>query len=143
MKERCIHFDGIDKCGKDTIADRVIKETEGKILIFRRSYISQIVYALLYDRKIDYDFFYNRAKADYNNGDIFFLFVCNEKELIKRFLATEEKDVSIKDINKHIKTFEKVYASFEDIGLKIERVDTSELSIEDTVDLVIQILKAR
>jgi len=142
IKEQCIHFDGIDKSGKDTIADNIIKATNGRVLIFRRSYISQIVYAIIYNRNINYSYYYNRAIKDYNcNNDKFFLFTCNEEELIKRFQITNEKDLSISDIEKHIRVFNKVKNNFINIGVGIIEIDTSYLSIEDSTNIVLQNLK--
>lgn len=50
-----IEFDGIDKCGKDTIKSQIWYFAPGMYLPRARGLISQIAYAKLYNRDVNYD----------------------------------------------------------------------------------------
>lgn len=50
-----IELDGIDKCGKDSVRPYVFYLEPGKYLCRARGLISQIAYAKLYKRNIDWD----------------------------------------------------------------------------------------
>ena len=54
---RIIHIDGPDKTGKDSIRRQVVKNAKGTTLVYIRSFLSQIVYSRLYNRKINEDWF--------------------------------------------------------------------------------------
>ena len=53
MKEHIVILDGVDKTGKDTIKDCLVRLSNGKILVIVRSFISQIVYSRIYKRNIN------------------------------------------------------------------------------------------
>lgn len=55
MKYQTICLEGIDKCGKDLIAQYIIKLCEGKYIVNCRGIISQIAYNNLYNRCYKYD----------------------------------------------------------------------------------------
>lgn len=50
-----VELDGIDKCGKDSVRPYVFYLEPGKYLCRARGLISQIAYAKLYKRNIDWD----------------------------------------------------------------------------------------
>lgn len=50
-----IELDGIDKCGKDSVRPYVFYLEPGKYLCRARGLISQIAYAKLYKRKLEFD----------------------------------------------------------------------------------------
>ena len=50
-----IEFDGIDKCGKDTVKSQIWYFTPGMYLPRARGLISQLAYAKLYKRDVNYD----------------------------------------------------------------------------------------
>lgn len=50
-----IEFDGIDKCGKDTIKSQIWYFAPGMYLPRARGLISQLAYAKLYKRDVNYD----------------------------------------------------------------------------------------
>lgn len=50
-----IEFDGIDKCGKDTVKSQIWYFAPGMYLPRARGLISQIAYAKLYNRDVNYD----------------------------------------------------------------------------------------
>lgn len=50
-----IEFDGIDKCGKDTIKSQIWYFAPGMYLPRARGLMSQLAYAKLYERKINYN----------------------------------------------------------------------------------------
>lgn len=50
-----IEFDGIDKCGKDTVKSQIWYFAPGMYLPRARGLISQLAYAKLYKRDVNYD----------------------------------------------------------------------------------------
>lgn len=141
MKEQIIHIDGADKTGKDTIRDLLVKQSQGKHLVYVRSYISQIVYNRIYDRVIDEEFFWKRMKEDHDKGDLFFLFVCNKDIVAERFIQHNETDLDIKDYYDHSMTFLKVVTEARDRGIFITIIDTSTSTVDHTLTLIKNIIQ--
>lgn len=143
MEEKIIHFDGADKTGKDTIRDLIVKHSQGKYLIYVRSYISQLVYSRLYERYIDEYFFWKRMKEDYDKGDRFFYFTCDLEKVRQRFIDHNEQDLSIDDYEKHQKIFQDVVLEAKHHGIHIDWISTSTLSVEETAEQIKKLINKR
>lgn len=79
-----IELDGIDKCGKDSVRPYVFYLEPGKYLCRARGLISQIAYAKLYKRNIEWD------GADYAKNTLFVLFEVNKHDWEIRCKLTNE-----------------------------------------------------
>jgi len=137
-KSRIIHIDGTDKTGKDTVRDLLVKETQGNCLVIVRSYLSQIVYSRLYDRKIDEDFFWNKMKIDFDNGVEFVVLECNLYNAERRFKEHNEKDISILDFENHRYAFKMIVEEAQSKGIKIKVFDTSYDTPADTFNKILE-----
>ena len=140
MKEQIIHIDGADKTGKDTIRDLLVKQSQGKHLVYVRSYISQIVYNRIYGRAIDEEYFWQRFKEDYDKGDLFLLFVCSKDIVSERFIKNDEQDLDIKDYYEHAMMFVTVVTEARNRGIMIPIVDTSTITVEQTLEYINNII---
>lgn len=134
MYSQIIHIDGPDKTGKDTVRDMLVKKAKGNYLVYVRSYISQIVYSRLYNRKINETFFWNALIQDYSNGSKFFLLTCSEEQAAERFIKHDEKDIKITEFVKHQKAFLKFAEEAASKGITINIIDTSHITPEDSVN---------
>lgn len=79
-----IELDGIDKCGKDSVRPYVFYLEPGKYLCRARGLISQITYAKLYKRNIEWD------GADYAKNTLFVLLEVNKHDWEIRCKLTNE-----------------------------------------------------
>lgn len=79
-----IELDGIDKCGKDSVRPYIFYLEPGKYLCRARGLISQIAYAKLYNRDIDWDC------ADYTKNTLFVLLEVNKQDWEIRCKLTNE-----------------------------------------------------
>lgn len=79
-----IELDGIDKCGKDSIRPYVFYLEPGKYLCRARGLISQIAYAKLYKRNIEWD------GADYAKNTLFVLLEVDKHDWEIRCKLTNE-----------------------------------------------------
>ena len=79
-----IELDGIDKCGKDSVRPYVFYLEPGKYLCRARGLISQIAYAKLYKRNIEWD------GADYAKNTLFVLLEVNKHDWEIRCKLTNE-----------------------------------------------------
>lgn len=79
-----IELDGIDKCGKDSVRPYVFYLEPGKYLCRARGLISQIAYAKLYKRNIDWD------AIDYVKNTLFVLLEVDKKDWEIRCKLTNE-----------------------------------------------------
>ena len=138
MREKIIHLDGVDKTGKDTIKDNLIKLSNGRYMIIVRSYISQIVYSNIYKRDININFFINKMIQAYNNGEYFFFLDASTETIIKRFIYHNEKDLIIDDINKHKKYFYDVIDILKEKNIIINIIDTTFNSIQESCNLILE-----
>ena len=127
MKEHIVILDGVDKTGKDTIKEWIVKQSNGKILVIVRSFISQIVYSRIYKRNINESFFIEKMRNLYHDGNYtFFYLTARKDELIKRFKKNNEQDLGIKHIDKHFKAFNDVLNKIDDSGVYINHIDTTD-----------------
>lgn len=79
-----IELDGIDKCGKDSVRPYVFYLEPGKYLCRARGLISQIAYAKLYKRNIEWD------SADYAKNTLFVLLEVDKQDWEIRCKLTNE-----------------------------------------------------
>lgn len=79
-----IELDGIDKCGKDSVRPYIFYLEPGKYLCRARGLISQIAYAKLYKRNIDWD------AIDYVKNTLFVLLEVDKKDWEIRCKLTNE-----------------------------------------------------
>lgn len=79
-----IELDGIDKCGKDSIRPYVFYLEPGKYLCRARGLISQIAYAKLYKRDIEWN------GAYYTKNTLFVLLEVNKQDWEIRCKLTNE-----------------------------------------------------
>lgn len=79
-----IELDGIDKCGKDSVRPYVFYLEPGKYLCRARGLISQIAYAKLYKRNIEWD------GTDYAKNTLFVLLEVNKHDWEIRCKLTNE-----------------------------------------------------
>jgi len=142
MKEHIVILDGVDKTGKDTIKDCLVKQSDGKILVVVRSFISQIVYSRLYKRNINESFFIKKMRdLYYDSNYTFFYLTASKNELIKRFEKHNEQDLDIKYIDKHIKTFNDILNEMKNSGMHIKYIDTTDKTPDDTAKDIIGSIK--
>lgn len=133
INESIIHFDGADKTGKDTLRDLLVKQSEGKYLVYVRSYISQIVYNRIYKRTINEEFFWKRFKEDSDKGDLFFVFKCSKQVVFERFVKHNEKDLHIDDYEQHSKVFDDVITEAQKRNIQVYIFDTSIFKPDETL----------
>ena len=142
MKEHIVILDGVDKTGKDTIKDCLVKQSNGKILVIVRSFISQIVYSRIYKRNINESFFIEKMKNLYNDGNYtFFYLTARKDELIKRFKKNNEQDLDIKHIDSHFKVFNDVLNKMDNSGIYINHIDTTDKTPDDAARDIIERIK--
>lgn len=130
MKESIVILEGIDKSGKTSIKNELIKQSNGKCLVIDRAFISQIAYSRIFKREIDETFFRNQAIYCFNLGYNFVYLYANNKDIKKRIIKEKEQDINEKDIKLHKKIFESVVYEIE-LLLKIHKYNTSEYSISE------------
>lgn len=79
-----IELDGIDKCGKDSVRPYVFYLEPGKYLCRARGLVSQIAYAKLYKRDIEWD------GVDYTKNTLFVLLEVDKQDWEIRCKLTNE-----------------------------------------------------
>lgn len=139
-KECIIHIEGADKTGKDTVRNEIVKQSQGKVLVIVRSYVSQIVYSRIYKREINENFFFNKMLIDYNNGHNFIFLSAEQKDAEKRFLEHQETDLKIEDFTMHQKIFKSVISDSARFGIYFKCINTSENNLEQTVKLISELI---
>ena len=139
IKPFIVHLDGMDKTGKDTIQDLLVKKTRGKSLIFNRSFISQISYSRIYDRPDVEEYFWKRFDEADDRDENFIYLYANKDDVAKRFIEHNEKDMKIEDYEKHKTVFDDVVDE-SGIGwcMDILSINTSDLSPDETADMIIE-----
>lgn len=80
-----IEFDGIDKCGKDTVKSQIWYFAPGMYLPRARGLMSQLAYAKLYKRDVNYD-----IKRGYVMNTLFVLLEVDKQDWEIRCKLTNE-----------------------------------------------------
>ena len=139
IKPAIIHIDGCDKVGKDTIRDLLVKKSKGSYLVIVRSFISQLAYNLIYQRKAEcVDFFWDRfIDADVNSREFFVHVVADKNVVSKRFIKHNEQDLDIEDYESHRFYFSSIVDNARRLGIKILEIDTTNATPEETVREII------
>lgn len=111
-----IELDGIDKCGKDSVRPYVFYLAPGKYLCRARGLISQIAYAKLYKRDIEWD------GVDYAKSTLFVLLDVDKRDWEIRCKLTNEPNTGF--------TYEEMTKAFRLALYELkERFDVSENQI--------------
>ena len=111
-----VEFDGIDKCGKDSVKSYLFYLEPGKYLSRARGLMSQLAYARLYNRDIEFD------ATDYTKNTLFVLLLVDKQDWEIRCKLTNEPDTGF--------SFEQMQSAFSnsmnrlhcDFDVPIERV---------------------
>jgi len=136
---RIIHIDGPDKTGKDSVRREVVKGTKGNGLVYVRSFLSQIVYSRLYNRKIDEDSFFISWADAIVRGERFFFVDCSYELIKQRFIKHSEDDLDIKDWKDHRRVFYDVlkHAS-EQYDIEVNRIDTTKDTVKQSAAKIME-----
>lgn len=102
-----IELDGIDKCGKDSVRPYVFYLEPGKYLCRARGLISQIAYAKLYKRDIEWD------GIDYTKNTLFVLLKVDKQDWEIRCKLTNEPNTGF--------TYEEMTNAFFDAMLELQK----------------------
>lgn len=116
-----VEFDGIDKCGKDSVKPYLFYLEPGKYLSRARGLISQLAYAKLYDRGIEFD------AIDYTKNTLFVLLLVDKQDWEIRCKLTNEPDTGF--------SFEQMQSAFSNIVNRLHRdfdVPTERVMIFNT-----------
>lgn len=138
MRPVIIHIDGPDKTGKDSIRRNVVQECKGEALVYVRSFLSQIVYSRLYNRKINENWFFHKWRNAQMSGEKFFFIDCSYELVKQRFIKHNEDDLDIKDWKDHRRVFYDVLKEASEKGIRINRIDTTIDSIEISAKNIIE-----
>jgi lantibiotic modifying enzyme len=138
IKECCIHLDGSDKSGKSSIRRKIIQISNGKILVFVRTYISQILYSRIYKRSINERFFVEEMKRAQELGHKFFLITASTKSIEERFIKHNESDMNITDIDLHKAEINNIVLELESENIIITKIDTTAKSIDESAIEIIE-----
>lgn len=114
---RTIILEGVDRTGKDSIRHEIVKQSNGKIVVLCRSYISQIVYSRIYNRSIDEREYYDLINKTKEIGFEYYVLTADESVLLERFKNTNEPMINISRDKNEFETI-----AFE---LNIKTIDTS------------------
>jgi thymidylate kinase len=114
---RTVILEGVDRTGKDSIRHEIVKQSNGKIVVMCRSYISQIVYSRIYNRNINEQEYYNLIEKTKEIGYEYYILTADYQVLLERFKATNELMI---DIKRDLTAFENIAKE-----LNIKLIDTS------------------
>lgn len=109
-----IFIDGIDKCGKDTIAGYIDLLSNHKYVVKSRGVLSQIAYSYLYGRDFDYD-----LSSEQNTLHV--LVDVSLDDWLVRCKLTNEPHI---DYRKNVEAFDYAYNVTKD-KLRIERLNST------------------
>ena len=118
IKYNTIYLDGIDKTGKDTIAQYVIKLCNYRYIVNCRGIITQIAYNDIYHRDYNYD-------------------LAGQKNIVNVLLTADHDDWNIRceltnepkiDYDTHISAFQNVYNKLNLQNLPVLSLNTSKMS---------------
>ena len=126
---RTIILEGVDRTGKDSIRHEIVKQSNGKIVVMCRSYISQIVYSRIYERHINEKEYFDLIEETKKLGYEYYILEADLNVLYERFKQTNEPMI---DIERDINAFRKIAKE-----LNIKLIDTS---IKTPVELAKEIL---
>lgn len=97
---RTIILEGVDRTGKDSIRHEIVKQSNGKIVVMCRSYISQIVYSRIYNRNINEQEYFDLIDNTKKIGFEYYILEAELNVLLERFKQTNEPMIDIeRDLN--------------------------------------------
>jgi thymidylate kinase len=122
---RVIILDGIDRTGKDSVKEEIIRQTNGNVIVFVRGFISQIAYSEIFDRDVDEIELFTQMKSFQKNEFVEYVYLyASEQEIQRRCLETKEKPF---DIGYHLQVFNDVVDKcFADV----RKIDTTSKTIQ-------------
>lgn len=140
-----IEFDGIDKCGKDTIMKQIFSIAPNLYIPKSRGLLSQIAYSHIYERGYEY-----KVSDGYLDNTLFVLLDVDEEDwkircdisgehLNNRYRTDMEDDVEYKS---NTEGFNFAYNYLKDLGAHIIRYNTSEMTPYRIIKNVILMLDA-
>lgn len=125
-----VEFDGIDKTGKDTIKQGLWYVAPGKYLSRARGLLSQIAYAKLYDRDIEY------VDEGYTKNTLFVFLTVDKEDWKIRCRLTNEKDIDDDDYESHTKAFENAVKYIIDKGVPTSHIMHFNTSYETPYQII-------
>lgn len=126
---RTIILEGVDRTGKDSIRHEIVKQSNGKIVVMCRSYISQIVYSRIYGRNINEKEYFDLIKKTKKIGYEYYILTADINVLLERFKQTNEPMI---DIKRDLTAFNNIAKE-----LNIKVIDTS---FKTPIELVKEII---
>ena len=129
---RVIMIDGIDRTGKDSVKEEIIRQTNGNVIVFVRGFISQIAYSEIFDRDVDEVELYTQMKSFQKNERVEYVYLyASERVIFERCMETMEKPF---DIAYHLEVFEDVVnKSF----VPVLKIDTTNKTISEIAKEII------
>lgn len=132
MYHNIIHVDGIDKTGKSTLRAYMTRQTNGRYSVYDRSHISQIVYNRLFNRNMNETFYWDKMARDYLSGEKFVYLYCDNSVIVSRIALTNEKDITVYDIQKHKEMFECVVKeAIEIYNINVIQINVSNKTVDE------------
>jgi len=126
---RTIIIEGVDRTGKDSVRHEIVKQSEGKIVVICRAYVSQIAYGRIYNKKLNEQEYFDLITVTKQIGFEYILLTATDEELHKRFVLTNEPMIDIKR-NKEV---------FIDLAneLNVKIIDTTNRTVESIAKEII------
>lgn len=137
-----IEFDGIDKCGKDTIMKQIFSAAPNKYIPKARGLMSQIAYNKIYNRNYEYE-----VTQGYIDNTLFVLLDVDEADwkircdisgerLKNQYRTDMEGDVEYKS---NCEGFEYAYSKLQELGANVVRFNTSKETPYQIITKVVRI----
>lgn len=117
-----VEFDGIDKCGKDSVKPYLFYLEPGKYLSRARGLISQLAYAKMYNRDIEFD------ATDYVKNTLFVLLLVDKQDWEIRCKLTNEPDTGFSFEQMRSAFSNSVNRLYRDFDVPTERIMTFNTS---------------
>lgn len=137
IEPKIVTLEGVDKCGKDSVKDEIVKQSDGNVLVMCRTFISQIVYGRIYARNVNENYFFEHAKKFFDLGVKFIYLEASVDALRHRFEIHNEDDVHIDKIQIHINMFQQVMSEMRSRGIDIYQYPTDSWSPSETAQMII------
>lgn len=112
-----IVLDGIDKTGKDLIAQYVFEISKKRYICISRGIISMIAYNNLFNRPYEYD-----LEAEKNAPTINVLLTVNKQDWDIRCKTTNEPEI---DFFENIRVFDEAYVQVKNAGCQVMTFNTT------------------
>lgn len=139
-----VEFDGIDKCGKDSILKQIFSLAPNKYIINSRGIISQIAFSQMFNRGYEYD-----CSQGYLDNTLFINFTVDEADWNVRCDITNEhaKNAARCDVERAIKYQESIecfkYAveKLKEMGVKEDHIMEFNTTKMTPYNIIVEIVK--